>query len=235
MTAKNIKQQLLAFGNPEKAEHAKYFFKTGKGQYGEGDKFIGCTVPESRSVARANKNLSLAELQKLLNDEMHECRFCALVILTEQFKKGDEEKRKEIVDFYLANTHRINNWDLVDVSAYNIVGEWLRNKHRSLIYRLAESDNLWEQRIAIVSTLAFIRNNDFTDTLKLSEKFLSHRHDLMHKACGWMLREAGKRDEKSLTGFLDAHHREMPRTMLRYAIEKLSPQQQSQYRMALSK
>lgn len=229
MTAEKVKQQLLAFGNPEKAEHAKYFFKTGKGQYGEGDKFIGCTVPESRSVARANKNLSFAELQKLLNDEMHECRFCALVVLTEQFKKGDEEKRKEIVDFYLANKHRVNNWDLVDVSAYNILGEWLADKDRTLLYTLARSENLWEQRIAVIATLAFIRRNDFTDIIQLSEKFLTHRHDLMHKACGWMLREAGKRDEKILTGFLDKHCGAMPRTMLRYAIEKLTPEQRSYY------
>lgn len=229
MTAKNIKQQLLAFGNPEKAEHAQYFFKTGKGQYGEGDCFIGCTVPETRSVAKANKNLSFPELKKLLDDEMHECRFCALIILIDQFKKVGEDARKKIVDFYLSNTHRINNWDLVDVSAYSLLGEWLLDKDRSILYKLAESDNLWEQRIAVVSTMAFIRKDDFTDTVQLSEKLLSHRHDLMHKACGWMLREAGKRDEKILIAFLDAHSRIMPRTMLRYAIEKLSPEQQQHY------
>lgn len=228
-TAKNIKQQLLSFGNPEKAEHAKYFFKTGKGQYGEGDIFIGCTVPESRSVARANKNASFTELKKLLDDEIHECRFCALVILNEQFKKAEEEKRKEIVDFYLRHTHRVNNWDLVDVSAYNILGEWLRDKPRGILYDLARSENLWEQRIAVVSTMAFIRHNDFTDILQLSEHFLTHRHDLMHKACGWMLREAGKRDEETLTAFLDMHAAKMPRTMLRYAIEKLSPAQRNNY------
>ncbi|MDO5664816.1 MAG: DNA alkylation repair protein [Bacteroidia bacterium] len=229
MSASNVKQQLLTFGNPEKAEHSKYFFKTGKGQYGEGDKFIGCTVPESRSVAKANKYLSFEELKKLLNDEYHECRFCALIILTEQFNKANKEKRKEIADFYLANAHRVNNWDLVDVSAYNILGEWLLDKDRSILYRLSESENLWEQRISVVSTLAFIRKNDLADTLKLSEKLLSHKHDLMHKACGWMLREAGKRDEKTLTGFLDKYYKIMPRTMLRYSIEKLSPEQKKHY------
>lgn len=229
MSASKVKQQLLSFGNPEKAEHAKYFFKTGKGQYGEGDKFIGCTVPESRSVAKANKNLSFEELKKLLNDEYHECRFCALIILTEQFKKANEEKRKEIVDFYLANAHRVNNWDLVDVSSYNLLGEWLLDKDRSVLYRLSESKNLWEQRISVVSTLAFIRKNDLADTLKLSEKLLSHQHDLMHKACGWMLREAGKQNEKALTDFLDKHYQKMPRTMLRYAIERLSPEQKKHY------
>jgi len=229
MTASIVKQQLHAFGNPEKAEHAKYFFKTGKGQYGEGDQFIGCTVPESRNVAKANKNLSFEELRKLLNDEYHECRLCALIILVEQFKRADNAKRKEIFDFYLANTHGINNWDLVDVSAYTIVGERLLDKDRSVLYWLAESENLWEQRISVVSTMAFIRKNDFSDILKLSEKFLTHRHDLMHKACGWMLREVGKRDEKTLTGFLDKHYRKMPRTMLRYAIEKLSLAQREIY------
>ena len=229
MTATNIKQQLFAFGNPEKSEHSKYFFKTGKGQYGEGDKFIGCTVPESRSVAKTNKNLSFDELKKLLNDEYHECRFCALIILVDQFKKADNAKRKEIFDFYLTHTHRVNNWDLVDVSAYSIVGEWLWDKDRSVLYQLSESENLWEQRISVVSTMAFIRKNDFEDILKLSEKFLTHRHDLMHKACGWMLREAGKRDEKTLTDFLDKHYQKMPRTMLRYAIERLSPEQREIY------
>lgn len=231
MTAESVKQQLLSFGNPQKAKHSNCFFKTGKGQYGEGDRFIGSTVPETRRVAKTNKNLSFDELEKLLSDGYHECRFCALIILIEQFKKACHTGRKEIFEFYLAHTHGINNWDLVDVSACNIVGEWLLDKDRSVLYQLANSENLWEQRIAVISTLAFIRKKDFADTLKLAEKFLTHRHDLMHKACGWMLREAGKRDEKTLTGFLDAHYTEMPRTMLRYAIEKLSPEQKKKYMM----
>lgn len=232
MTASNIKQQLLAFGNPLKAEHAKYFFKTGKGQYGEGDQFMGCTVPETRGVARKFLQTPFGELEKLLNDDLHECRLCALVILVAQFQKADDLARREIVDFYLAHTHRINNWDLVDLSCYHIIGAWLKGQEdRSLLYRLAESDQLWEQRIAIVSTMAFIRNNDFSDTLNLCELFLIHKHDLMHKACGWMLREAGKRDEAVLTGFLDNHHPKMPRTMLRYAIERLSTEQKNHYMM----
>lgn len=230
MTAENIKKQLLAFGNPSKAMHATYFFKTGKGQYGEGDRFIGCTVPETRSVAKKFMHTPLAELKKLLDDEMHECRLCALSILVAQFQKADETKQRELVDFYLAHTHRINNWDLVDLSCYHIVGAWLKDKEeRSLLYSLAKSNSLWEQRIAMVSTLAFIRNNDFADTLKLCELFLTHKHDLMHKACGWMLREAGKRNEAVLTGFLDSHYTVMPRTMLRYAIERLSPEQRKHY------
>jgi 3-methyladenine DNA glycosylase AlkD len=230
MRAKSIKEQLRRLGNPAKAGHSAYFFKTGKGEYGEGDCFIGCTVPETRSVAKTNRHTPLKELEKLLDDEMHECRLCALIILVEQFKQADEQKRREITDFYLSHTTRVNNWDLVDLSSYHIVGEWLKEKEdRSLLYRLAASSLLWNQRIAVVSTMAFIRNNDFDDILRLSEMFLTHKHDLMHKACGWMLREVGKRDENRLTGFLDNHHTAMPRTMLRYAIERLSPEQKKKY------
>ena len=230
MTAEKIKQRLLAFGNTEKVEHSRYFFKTGKGQYGEGDKFIGCTVPETRGVAGTCKETSFAELEKLLNDEFHECRLCALIILSAQFQRASELKRGEIVDFYLSHTHRVNNWDLVDLSCCQIIGEWLKERQdRTLLYTLAQSGLLWEQRIAVVSTMAFIRNNDFTDTLRLCELFLTHTHDLIHKACGWMLREAGKRDEMILTGFLDRYYSVMPRTMLRYSIERLSPAQKSKY------
>lgn len=230
MTAETIKQQLLSFGNPAKAKHAKYFFKTGKGQYGEGDQFIGCTVPETRGVAKLNRQTPFNELQILLSDTYHECRLCALIILVMQFQKVDELQRSEIVHFYLSHTHRVNNWDLVDLSSYHIIGEWLKlQKDRSLIYRLAQSNQLWEQRIAVVSTMTFIRNNDFDDTLKLCEFFLTHKHDLMHKACGWMLREIGKRNEETLTRFLDRHFGVMPRTMLRYSIERLSPEQKIHY------
>jgi len=220
----------MGVGNARKASHAACFFKTGKGEYGEGDRFIGCTVPETRKVAKANSGASFAELDRLLNDEMHECRLCALMILVAQFKSADERRRKEIVDFYLSRTSRVNNWDLVDLSAYHIIGEWLKDKDdRSLLYRLAKSRLLWDQRIAVVSTLAFIRENDFSDILKLAEMFLTDQHDLIHKACGWMLREAGKRDEKALTDFMDRHSRVMPRTMLRYAIERLTPEQKRNY------
>lgn len=229
MSASNVKRELLSLGNPQRAEHSTYFFKTGKGEYAEGDKFIGCTVPETRKVAKAHKNLSFDELIKLLKDEYHECRFCALVILAGQFKKADNAKRKEIIDFYLANTTGVNNWDLADVSAYTLLGEWLTDKDKSVLYRLAESENLWEQRIAVVSTMAFIRKNNFEETLKLSELLLTHKHDLIHKACGWMLREVGERHEKSLIDFLDKHHKTMPRTMLRYSIEKLTPEQRKMY------
>lgn len=223
MSSEAVKQQLLALGDPQRAKHAVVFFKTGEGQYGEGDRFIGCKVSETRRVARENKGLELSEVQKLLDDVYHDCRLCALVILTLRFKKASEEERRLLVDFYLANTHRVNSWDLVDISAYHILGEWLKDKDRSLLYQLAISEKLWEQRIAMLATMAFIKDNDFADTLRLSELFLSHPHDLIHKACGWMLREVGKRDVEVLTDFLERNATLMPRTMLRYAIEKLTP------------
>lgn len=230
MSALEIKNKLIALGSPERANHSAYFFKTAEGEYGYGDKFIGCTVPETRSVANKYPDLPLSENKKLLEDELHECRLCALVILTHQFKKANEIVKYEILNYYLANTIHINNWDLVDVSSYKIVGEWLKNREdRSLLYQLAESELLWDQRIAVISTLTFIRNNDFNDTLELSEMFLTHQHDLMHKACGWMLREVGKRDEAVLLHFLNKHAAIMPRTMLRYSIEKFPDELRKYY------
>ncbi|NLX80287.1 MAG: DNA alkylation repair protein, partial [Proteiniphilum sp.] len=146
-----------------------------------------------------------------------------------QFKTKDNNKRKQVYDFYLSQTHNINNWDLVDLSCYFIVGQWLLDKDRAPLYQLAESTNLWEQRISIVSTMAFVRNYDFADTLKLTEKLINHEHDLIHKACGWLLREVGKRDEAVLTNFLDTYSKQMPRTMLRYSIEKLTKEQRTHY------
>ena len=230
MNAFNVKSQLLKLGDPVRAVHSLRFFKTGKGQYGEGDKFIGCTVPQTRSVAAKYSKLPLEEVAHLLKDEIHECRLCALVILTNKYNKANELDRFEILNFYISHTNYINNWDLVDISAHKIVGEWFKNREdRSLIYQLADSDLLWDQRIAIVSTFTLIRNNDFNDILSLSEKFLSHKHDLIHKACGWMLREAGKRDEVVLTYFLDQFAHQMPRTMLRYSIEKFDEELRKHY------
>src|SRR5690554_368598 len=178
MSAINIKDQLFKLGDPTRAVHSLRFFKTGKGEYGEGDKFIGCTVPQTRSVAAKYTKLPFNEVAKLLDDEIHECRLCALVILTNKYSKANEFERYEILNFYLANTIRINNWDLVDISAHKIVGEWFKNREdRSLLHQLAESDLLWDQRIAIVSTLTFIRNNSFNDILLLSERFLQHKQD----------------------------------------------------------
>jgi 3-methyladenine DNA glycosylase AlkD len=230
MNAFNVKSQLLKLGDPVRAVHSLRFFKTGKGQYGEGDKFIGCTVPQTRSVAAKYSKLPLEEVANLLKDEIHECRLCALVILTNKYSKANELDRFEILNFYISHTKYINNWDLVDISAHKIVGEWFKNREdRSLIYQLADSNLLWDQRIAIVSTFTLIRNNDFNDILSLSEKFLSHKHDLIHKACGWMLREVGKRDEVVLTYFLDQFAHQMPRTMLRYSIEKFDEELRKHY------
>jgi len=230
MNAFNVKNQLLKLGDPVRAAHSLRFFKTGKGQYGEGDKFIGCTVPQTRSVAAKYSKLPLEEVANLLKDEIHECRLCALVILTNKYSKANELDRFEILNFYISHTNYINNWDLVDISAHKIVGEWFKNREdRSLIYQLADSDLLWDQRIAIVSTFTLIRNNDFNDILSLSEKFLSHKHDLIHKACGWMLREVGKRDEVVLTYFLEQFAHQMPRTMLRYSIEKFDEELRKHY------
>ena len=219
MTAEFILNELFSVANPEKALLLQRFFKTGKGQYAEGDVFLGLVVPLSRSIARANKETPLSELQLLLDSPYHEARLVALVIIVERFKKASSSGRTELFGFYLRNAARINNWDLVDVTCPHVVGAYLLDKDRSVLYSLAGSSLLWEQRIAIVSTIAFIRSKQFDDTLALSEMLLSHKHDLMHKAVGWMLREVGKRDKVTLLSFLERNATRMPRTALRYAIE----------------
>lgn len=231
MKIQTIQSQLESLSNPEKKAYFPTFFKTGKGQYGERDLFIGIIVPDIRKVAKANKDITPEEIELLLNNSFHECRMCALMILVEQFKKRKKEnERKSIFDFYLSHTSHINNWDLVDLSAKDIVGEYLADKQdRTVLYELAESSLLWDQRIAVIATFAFIKRHDFTDIIKLSEKLLYHKHDLMHKAIGWMLRETGKKNKSVLIGFLDKHHQSMPRTMLRYSIEKLSAEEKSYY------
>ncbi len=229
MTAKDIQKELESYSTQEKKEFLPYFFKTGKGQYGEGDRFIGVVVPDTRKVAKKYKDIPFSEVTKLLESEYHECRLCALLILVERFKKAKETERKEICDYYLSKTRYINNWDLVDLSAKDIVGEYLVDKDRSVLYILAESTLLWDQRISILATFAFIRRGDLDDIFALSEKLLCHKHDLMHKAIGWMLREAGKKDKDKLCSFLDRFHKEMPRTMLRYSIEKFQPEERAHY------
>lgn len=205
------------------------FFKTASGQYGEGDVFLGIKVPAQRMAARGYENLSLADLQNLLNSKIHEHRLIALLILLSQYKKADSAGKKKIVNFYLRNAKNINNWDLVDLSCPNILGNYLLDKPRQILYKLAKSKNLWEKRIAIISTAAFIRNKEFSDTLQIAEILLNDKHDLIHKAVGWMLREVGKRDEAVLARFLYKHYKTMPRTMLRYAIEKLSEKKREYY------
>lgn len=229
MKSVEIQRELETYIDPVKREYLPRFFKTGKGQYGEGDKFLGVVVPHTRLVARKYKDEPFEVMAELLQSEWHECRLCALLMMVERFKKCDEIGRKEIYQFYLSQTERINNWDLVDLSAPYIVGEFLKDKSRDDLYRLAESSLLWEQRIAVVATVTLIRNNDFIDILRLSERLLNHEHDLMRKAVGWMLREMGKRNKDLLVQFLDRFHKEMPRTMLRYSIEKMTGEERKHY------
>ncbi len=227
--AKEIQKELEQYIDPVKRDYLPKFFKTGKGQYGEGDKFLGVVVPNTRTVAKHYKDVPFEVMAELLQSEWHECRLCALLMLVERFKKSDENEKKRVFDFYLSNTPRINNWDLVDLSAPGIVGEFLKDKSREVLYTLGNSRLLWEQRIAVVSTYTFIRNNDFIDILTLSERLLYHQHDLMHKAIGWMLREMGKRDKDLLVQFLEKYCKVMPRTMLRYAIEKFSDDERKEF------
>ncbi|MDD4531462.1 MAG: DNA alkylation repair protein [Candidatus Pacebacteria bacterium] len=222
-----VKKELLKNRDRKQAEHLSYFFKTGKGQYGEGDVFLGIKVPVQRAIVKKFKDADLKEIQDLLDDPIHECRLTGLLILVNRYKTA-EDKRK-IFDFYLKNAKRVNNWDLVDLTAPNIIGDFLldKKKERKVLYSLAKSKNIWERRIAILSTFTFLRNGDYKDTLKISEMLLRDDHDLIHKAVGWMLREVGKRDKSVEVSFLEKYSKTMPRTMLRYAIEKFTPRERA--------
>lgn len=222
MIAEQAMSAVRRAGRKEKARLLSTFFKTGAGEYGEGDRFLGVTVPETRSIARRFLSLPLTEVKKLLVSSFHEERLLALIILLELFKRGDSRKKAGVFNFYMRNRKRVNNWDLVDISAPLIVGESLRegNGEIAILYDLAGSENLWDRRISIVATFAFIRAGELKHTFALSKRLLKDKEDLMHKACGWMLREAGKRDKKALMRFLDRYGAQMPRTMLRYAIER---------------
>jgi 3-methyladenine DNA glycosylase AlkD len=223
-TAEQIKHDLFAMQDKGKEAFFSHFFKTEIGQYGFGDKFIGVTVPKQRSLIKKHKLLELTEIQQLLNDEYHECRFTALLFLIEMFKQNSQKpaSQTKVYEFYCSNFERINNWDLVDLSAAEIVGAYLFDKERYPLQRFAISNHLWTQRIAIVSTAFFIRNEQLDDTFKIAEILLNHPHDLIHKAVGWQLREAGKRNSEAEINFLltEDRYKRMPRTMLRYAIEK---------------
>ena len=223
LSAAAVRRGLKQKINHEKAAFFPRFFKAGPGEYAEGDRFLGVIVPDQRKIAKQFRDLPRQEINKLLDDPFHECRLTGLLILVGQYEKSrDASDRKEIVDYYLSRTDAVNNWDLVDSSAHKILGDWLiGRKDRRILDRLANSRDLWEQRIAMVATYTLIKHGELDDTLRLSEKLLHHPHDLIHKAVGWMLREAGKVDEMVLESFLDKHAAEMPRTMLRYAIEKL--------------
>jgi 3-methyladenine DNA glycosylase AlkD len=221
MNAAAVKKALAGFASNEKAEKSAWFFKTGKGEYGEGDTFIGVTVPEQRSIAKQYSKLPFTEIKKLLTSKTHEHRFTALLILVEQYKKGDKKEKKSIVSFYLTHTDSINNWDLVDCSAPYIVGAfYVEYGGEEKLLHLAKSKNMWERRISIVATWAFIRMGSLSLVEKIAPIHLSDKEDLLHKATGWMLREMGKKDVKKLRNFLKNYSSNMPRTMLRYAIEK---------------
>jgi len=232
---KALQLEMKKLSNPAKAKTLQRFFKTQKGQYGEGDKFLGIVVPEQRKIAKQYGDLTLKDLGVLIKSQWHEERLTALFILVEQFEKGDSALKKKIFDFYLSNTKYINNWDLVDLSAPNIVGLYLLDKKRDVLYKLAKSKSLWERRIAMLATFTFIKNKETRDALAISESLLGDKQDLMHKAVGWMLREIGKRaSENDLYNFLDKNISHMPRTMLRYAIERL-PQAKKQYYLGWGK
>ena len=228
---KQIEKDLKQYSNPEKAKHSQRFFKTGKGQYGQGDIFLGITNPEIKEVVRKYyKEIDDDTLLHFIQSKYHEYRMFGLQCLVFKFQRSKEEtEEKEIYEMYIANTKYINNWDLVDVTAHKIVGAYLENKERDILYTLAKSKGLWEQRIAIISTFWYIKDNDFKDALKIAEILVHHEHDLIHKAVGWMLREIGKRDQDTEEKFLKKYYKTMPRTMLRYAIEKFEESKRQKY------
>lgn len=229
MNLLDLRKDLKEIGNKDKAELLQGFFKTGKGEYGEGDIFIGITVPDSRKIAIKYKDLSFADVKNLLKSKIHEERLIALLILVHNFSIGAKRQQKTIYNFYLKNTKYINNWDLVDLSSHKIVGAYLFKKPKDILYKLAHSKNLWERRIAVISTFYFIKNNEFSDCLKIAEILISDKHDLIQKAVGWMLREVGKKDKAVEIKFLRKYHKQMGRTALRYAIEKFSEKERQKF------
>lgn len=244
-SARDIIETMLSMRDEKQRQVLQRFFKTGKGQYGEGDRFLGLRVPQTRMVVKEAKlNVPLTEIEKLLYSEWHEIRLCGFLLLVEEMKAtlpksgcvGQSGRRKEIANFYLRHARQANNWDLVDLSCSYILGTFLlyplpngNLPSRKILDTLSESHNLWEQRISIVTTAALIRNGEFNDTLRIAKKLLHHPHDLIHKATGWMLREIGKKDISVLRDFLSAYHKDMPRTTLRYAIERMEPEERKRW------
>lgn len=220
---------MMALANPEKAALLQRFFKTGRGEYAEGDRFLGIMVPAVRRVAREMRQLGLEEVERLLGSPYNEERLLALLLMVRRYERATPEEQTAIYRCYLRNRRRVNNWNLVDLSAPNIVGKHLLHRSRAPLYRLGRSRSVWDRRIAVLATFWFIRERDFRDSLELARRLLTDKHDLMHKACGWMLREIGKRDQAVLERFLREHCRTMPRTMLRYAIERFPHAQRRAY------
>ncbi len=229
LSVNSLKKEIKSFSDKKKAELLQRYFKTGKGDYAEGDIFLGLIVPQCRLIAKKYSFFSLNELNSLISSEFHEERLIALLILVQQFSKAQEKQKKQITDFYLENYMFINNWDLVDLTAPRSLGEFLLNKDKKILFVLAKTDNLWKKRIAVLACFALIKNNDFSVPLEISEILLNDKHDLIHKAVGWMLRETGKKDLKTEEDFLKKHYKKMPRTMLRYAIEKFPEQKRKAY------
>ncbi len=226
---KEIKSELHSLADPEHAEISQRFFKTGKGEYGEGDVFIGVRVPKIRALAKKHQKVKLDVVEDFMTSEIHEERMLAIVILMHKFRKGSNAEKEEIYNFYLNHLEHVNNWDLVDVSAMYIIGVFLENRSRDVLYELVHSKNLWFRRVGIMSTFWFIKKNDFDDTLNLAQILLHDEEDLIHKAVGWMLREVGNRNRKTEEAFLQKHYKDMPRTMLRYAIENFPEELRQQY------
>ena len=229
MKAEDVRKRLKKLGTRERAEVSQRFFKTGPGEYGEGDVFLGVRVPELRRLAKEFKELAPTEIQGLLRSEIHEERLVALLILVRNYPKADQQAQKRIYDLYMGHLRFVNNWDLVDVSAEHVVGAFLRDKDKGPLYRLARSKHLWERRVSILATFHYIKRNEFTETLKIARMLLSDEQDLIHKAVGWMLREVGKRDLAAEERFLKTHYGKMPRTMLRYAIERFPETKRQRY------
>lgn len=229
MKVVEVIEKLRALADPQKAEHSKRFFKTGAGEYGEGDLFFGITVPEQRKIAGAFRALSLDEVEILLQHPVHEVRLTALFILRAKAESGQMESPEEVAQLYLRNLDFVNNWDLVDSSAPYILGPYLHQKKKDILYEFARSEDLWRRRISIITCFYFIRQNEFDDALAICELLLDDQHDLIHKATGWMLREIGNRDLDSETAFLNKHCKNMPGTMLRYAIEKFEEPLRQKY------
>ncbi len=229
MNLREIRKRIKKESNKQQAKSLQWFFKTGGGEYGEGDVFAGIKMPVQRKIAKEFKNLNYNDIRELISSKIHEERMIGLLILQGKYEEGDENEKEKVYKFYIRNRKGINNWDLVDISAPNIMGEHLLNRDKKLLYEFARSKNLWERRIAILSTFTFIRAGKFETTLKISDILLDNDHDLIHKAVGWMLREIGKRDLNAEEKFLKPRYKKMPRTMLRYAIEKFPEVKRKKY------
>ena len=224
-----LKKRLKSLANSKRAEHSMNFMQTKNEGYGKGDQFLGIMVPNLRKVAKQFNTLTLQELEKLLQNPIHEYRLTSLFIIIDQFQHGDKKKQKCLIELYKRNLRYVNNWDLVDISAPNLFGIYLRDRSKKILYDYAKSPDLWRRRVGIMSTFGFIRQGEYKDTLAIAKILLHDEHDLIHKAVGWMLREIGKRDKKVLITFLDKHYNTMPRTMLRYSIEKFNNKERAHY------